>query len=115
MSFLTGEKATEPRRSAVDCRVSHSSHFLLLAERDRLDTKHGGQRLGGLEKLLGRDGIVGAQVHIVKGALHGLQVGVGCPCGHLCDGGGHCGGVDVIWVVVLGGVVVEVEEGASRG
>jgi hypothetical protein len=83
-------------------------------KRGRPGTKHGGQGLGGVEKLLGRDSIVSSHGHIVKGALHGLQVGVGCPRGHLCDGG-HGGAVWFVWDVVLGGVVAAVDEGAARG
>lgn len=52
MSDLTGEKATEPMTSG---RVSYAFPCIISSPMNEYHTEHGGQRLGGIEKLGGRD------------------------------------------------------------
>jgi len=72
---LTGEKATEPRRSFVH-RVSNVVNSTSVAARSS-STEHGGQGLGGIEELGRGDGIaiLGVDWDRGEGRLEGVEVG----------------------------------------
>lgn len=78
MSFLTGEKATEPRTSRrtewLDTKL-FPVHWSVWTQQQ--PTKHGGQGLGSIEKLGGSNGIalVGINGHVDKGLLEGVDDG----------------------------------------
>lgn len=65
MSFLTGEKATEPRLSAIE---SVTCELVILSVGP---TEHGGQGLGGIEEVNGRDSILPLSIdmHFSEGLL----------------------------------------------
>ena len=80
MSFLTGEKATEPSTSAAESEQNLQGGNGIRA------TKHGRQGLGGLEELARGYGMRGViDRHVDPGPLEGVEEGAarrddGCGC-----------------------------------
>lgn len=81
-SFLTGEKATEPRTSRTPKRLDWSLWGSIVTSRAS-NTEDSGEGLGSVEKLGGGNGVVGTDRDISEGLLEGLH---NCATGGDLDG-----------------------------
>lgn len=102
MSFLTMENVVAPSRSAWGLGISRMFVSTGSRKREASHAEDGSQRLAGLDKLLGSNGIVlvGVDWDVGKGTLEGVGVEEGAAGWD--DRSRHDGDDDVVCVVIGG-------------